>query len=116
MTIILLVVGMIFNLLAQFCLKTAVSNIKLDTFNMEVIFKIFSNLYIWFGAILYGSSFFFYVLALSRGELSRISPVSQALTTLGVVTMSILVFQEPVTVTKMIGVILLIIGTIVIFL
>jgi multidrug transporter EmrE-like cation transporter len=115
MTIALLVIAMIFNLLAQSILKYAVSEIHFDQFTMSTISRFVFSPLIWLGAVIYGASFFFYIFALSRGELSRISPVSQALTTIGILLISVLVFQEPLTVAKIIGLVFLIIGTIVIF-
>lgn len=116
MTFFLLFLAMIFNLLAQSVLKHAISGIKFDTFTFQTVFKFVWSPYIWTGAFLYGISFLFYIFALSRGELSRISPASQALTTLGIIVISIIFFNEPLNFYKIIGVILLILGTLVIFL
>ncbi|OPH53108.1 hypothetical protein BC351_32020 [Paenibacillus ferrarius] len=117
MTYILLVAALIFNLFAQYLLKNAVNGNAFETNNMySILVKYLSSPLIWGGAILYGCSFLFYVVALSRGELSRISPVSQALTTLGVVLISVIIFNEPLTMMKIIGLILLIVGTIIMFL
>lgn len=115
MTIALLVLAMIFNIGAQYLLKNGVSGIRFDGFSANVLIKIFSSPYIWTGAVSYGMSFLFYILAISRGELSRISPVSQALTTLGVVAMSVIFFQESLSLYKIIGVGFLLVGTIIIF-
>lgn len=115
MTFILLLLALIFNLLAQAFLKHAVTGIKFDAFNLAFIGKIMVNPAIWSGAVFYGVSFLFYVMALSRGELSRISPVSQALTTIGVVLISVILFNEPLTAMKIIGLLLLIVGTIILF-
>jgi len=115
MTLILLLLALIFNLIAQALLKNAVLNIRFDAFSFTFIGKLIANPYIWSGAIVYGFSFLFYVLALSRGELSRISPVSQALTTVGVVLISVILFNEPITMMKLVGLILLIIGTVILF-
>lgn len=115
MTILLLLFAMIFNIGAQYFLKQSVVGIRFDGFNISLISKFLANYNVWIGVIMYGASFVFYILALSRGELSRISPVSQALTTVGVVLLSVLFFNEVITITKFIGLILLIIGTIIIF-
>lgn len=115
MLIILLVLAMIFNIIAQISLKHGINLISLDGLNVHSMYKMISSPYLWSGAIMYGVSFVFYIFALSRGELGRISPVSQALTTLGIVTISILVFHEPITGSKIVGILLLIAGTIIIF-
>lgn len=116
MTIFLLLLAMMFNVFAQSALKYAVSDIRFDAFTFDTVSKFVLSPLIWIGAILYGGSFLFYIFALSRGELSRISPVSQALTTLGIVLVSVIIFNEAITVTKVIGLLLLMIGTVVIFL
>jgi uncharacterized membrane protein len=115
MTLILLIFALIFNLAAQALLKTAVTGIRFDSIKLELISKILSSPYIWAGAVLYGASFLFYVMALSRGELSRISPISQALTTIGIVLLSVILFNEPLTIMKIVGLLLLIVGTVILF-
>lgn len=115
MLLVLLILAMIFNLIAQTALKHGINLINIDGINLQTVFKMISSPYLWSGAVMYGISFVFYIFALSKGELGRVSPVSQALTTLGVVTVSIFVFQEPLTFFKVIGVLLLVAGTIIIF-
>lgn len=116
MTYVLLILALIFNLLAQSFLKQAVLQIKVDALSIQFFTKIIASPQIWGGAIFYGISFLFYIMALSRGELSRISPVSQALTTVGVVLISVILFNEPLTAMKILGLLLLIAGTIILFL
>lgn len=116
MTILLLVLALVFNLLAQTFLKQAVTGLRFDGVSLSFFIKIFASPQIWGGAFFYGISFLFYVMALSRGELSRISPVSQALTTVGVLLISVILFNEPMTALKIIGLLLLIAGTIILFL
>jgi multidrug transporter EmrE-like cation transporter len=116
MTFLLLIAALVFNLLAQTLLKQAVTGIRFESFNITFLSKLFSSPMIWGGGFFYGFSFVFYIMALSRGELSRISPVSQGLTTLGVVLISVILFNEPVTMMKIVGILMLIIGTIILFL
>ncbi|CAH0121691.1 hypothetical protein PAE9249_04224 [Paenibacillus sp. CECT 9249] len=113
--IFLLILAMIFNIFAQITLKYGITAIQLNGISVQSLFKMISSPYIWIGAILYGVSFIVYAFALSKGELSRVSPVSQALTTIGIVTISTLIFHEPITAFKIIGVLLLVAGTIIIF-
>ncbi|WP_240414718.1 hypothetical protein [Paenibacillus periandrae] len=115
MTFLLLIAALIFNLLAQTLLKQAVTGIRFESFNLNFLIKIVSSPMIWGGGFFYGFSFLFYVMALSRGELSRISPVSQGLTTLGILLISVILFNEPITMMKIIGVVMLIVGTIILF-
>lgn len=115
MLILLLVLAMVFNIIAQILLKHGINLISLEGLNLSSAYKMVVSPYLWSGAVMYGVSFVFYIFALSRGELGRISPISQALTTLGIVTMSILIFHEPITGSKVFGILLLIAGTIIIF-
>ncbi|MFB5674645.1 EamA family transporter [Paenibacillus terreus] len=115
MLLLLLFLAMVFNIIAQVSLKHGINVLNLSGLNMQTLFKVALSPYIWSGAILYGVSFVFYIFALSRGELGRVSPVSQALTTLGIVTVSILIFHEPITSFKIIGIVLLVAGTVIIF-
>jgi multidrug transporter EmrE-like cation transporter len=110
MTILFLLIATCFNLVAQFLLKKAVSGVRIEITNYNSIVSIFTNLYVWLGATSYGLSFLIYILALSRGELGKVAPVSQALTIIGLVVVSVLFFQEPFTVYKTIGLLLLVLG------
>ncbi|CAH1193333.1 hypothetical protein PAECIP111893_00436 [Paenibacillus plantiphilus] len=115
MILILLLAALVFNLLAQGLLKHAVNGLGDNGFSIGYITKLVVNPYIISGAVVYGLSFFFYVLALSKGDLSKVSPVSQALTTIGVVLISVIAFNEPLTISKILGIALLMIGTYIIF-
>ena len=115
MLVISLVLGMIFNIIAQVSLKHGINLINLNELNIHTLFRMISSPYLWTGAIMYGISFVFYIFSLSKGELGRISPISQALTTLGIVLVSIVVFHESITIYKIVGVLLLVAGTIIIF-
>ncbi|MFD1776556.1 hypothetical protein [Paenibacillus rhizophilus] len=112
---IYLFVSIILNVSAQTILKFGLNKLQLDTINSESIVKIISTPNIWFGALLYGGSFFVYLFALSKGEIGRLSPIAQALTIVGLVLVSIVFFHEGITVSKTIGTILLVAGAIVIF-
>ncbi|RUT42878.1 hypothetical protein EJP82_21855 [Paenibacillus anaericanus] len=115
MLILLLLLAMVFNIIAQIALKHGINLISMDGLSLQTVYKMISSPFLWSGAVMYGVSFIFYIFALTKGELGRVSPVSQALTTLGIVTVSILVFQEQLTIFKVVGVIFLIVGTIIIF-
>lgn len=115
MLIILLLLAMIFNVGAQMILKAGISKIDMSRIDVETFFKVITSFHIWIGAFAYGMSFIIYIFALSKGELSKISPVSQALTIIGIVAVSVIFFNEPVTWFKLIGIILLIAGTVIIF-
>lgn len=115
MLILLLLLAMFFNIAAQIALKHGLNLISLDGISLHTIIRMVSSPYLWSGAFMYGISFVFYIFALSKGELGRVSPVSQALTTVGIMTVSVLIFHESLTTYKIIGLLFLIAGTIIIF-
>jgi multidrug transporter EmrE-like cation transporter len=116
MTIFLLILAMVFNISAQYFLKQSVADLRFDNLNIGFFMKLVSNTYVWLGAVMYGASFVLYIMALSRGELSRISPVSQGLTTIGIVALSFFIFHEPLNALKIAGLLFIVIGSIIIFL
>ncbi|RJG24770.1 hypothetical protein [Paenibacillus thiaminolyticus] len=103
------------NIAAQITLKYGLNDIRLEGFSTESFWRLLSSAHIWFGAVLYVFSFFIYLFALSKGELGRVAPGAQALTIIGVFLSSIFLFCEPLTLTKLVGVLILVIGAIVIF-
>jgi uncharacterized membrane protein len=115
MTLLLIICATIFNICAQYLLKSGVVNIRFEYLSIEIFKKMVISPFIWIGAFSYGLSFAFYILALSRGELSRISPISQTLVIVGVVVISIIFFHEPLSIMKVIGLGLLIVGTYILF-
>ncbi|MDQ0890936.1 undecaprenyl phosphate-alpha-L-ara4N flippase subunit ArnF [Paenibacillus sp. V4I9] len=110
MIIIYLLIATCFNLVAQLLLKKAVLGVEIKFTNFNSIVNILSNFYIWLGAISYGLSFLLYIIVLSRGELGKVALISQALTIIGVLFVSFFFFQEPLTVYKTIGILLLFLG------
>lgn len=115
MVAFLLLLAMVFNMGAQTALKYAVNAFPLAQFTAPGVARLLLSPLVLLGGVLYAFSFGFYVLALSRGDLSRVSPASQGLTTLGVVIVSVWLFQEPLTATKVVGILLLLAGAFIVF-
>ncbi|MFW5437707.1 hypothetical protein [Paenibacillus apiarius] len=113
--IIYMLLSVSLNIAAQITLKYGLNNIKLEHFSLESLWRLLFSTHIWIGAVLYAFSFFVYLFALSKGELGRIAPVAQTLTILGIFLSSIFLFCEPITLTKLVGVLMLVIGAIIIF-
>lgn len=110
-----LFISVILNVTAQTILKLGLNSLQLGSMNIESMVKIIATPYIWFGAMLYGGSFFVYLFALSKGEIGRLSPIAQALTILGLVFVSVVFFHENMTLSKVIGTVFLMVGAIIIF-
>lgn len=115
MTIVLLILTSLFNILAQILLKNGVSQIKLEQLTLESAFRLLMSPYILFGALSFGLSFIFYIFTLSRGEVSKIAPTSQAIIILGVAIISILFFNESISATKIIALLMIIVSIFLMF-
>lgn len=100
--ILLVIISTIFISAAQVFYKLAADNF---TFSFQLIYNY--NLFI--GLILYGIAALFLILALKRGELSRIYPMI-ATSYLWVAILSMIIFQEAINSFKWIGIMLIIVG------
>lgn len=114
LTFLLLVIAMIFNVTAQLMLKSVVNSVPIKILSLSDILYLMSAVRLWLGAALYGGSFLFYMIVLSRGELSRIGPVSQALNISGLFIVSTIVFHESISMYKVFGLVLLAFGIVII--
>lgn len=110
---LLLILAMIFNIFAQLILKKATVGIAFNSWNSGFFMQILMKPEIWLGAASYGISFFIYIMAISRGELSRIAPVSQALTVVGLVIASVVFFNETLDGSKIAGIVIVLVGVII---
>lgn len=110
MLYILLFLTIISNVVAQLLLKKGTSLIALNTININSILKIAMSPYILTGLFLYGMSFVFYILVLSKAELSKAAPTVQAMTILLIVLISVFFLNEPFGFSKAAGIILVLIG------
>ena len=97
------------NVTAQVFLKLAANTLKAGI-TWFGFCSLFINFNFWLGAFLYGGSFLLYIIVLSKGELSRIGPVAQALTLIGLLIVSTVKFSESVTPLKVVGFVFLLIG------
>ncbi|MDN4620694.1 EamA family transporter [Paenibacillus sp. PsM32] len=115
MVYILLFFTIISNVIAQITLKKGVSLIEFGNEGVKNIVGILLSPYIWLGLILYGLSFLLYLGVLSKTELSKAAPITQSLTILLIVLFSVLFLGEPLSIGKVLGIILIFIGVFLIF-
>lgn len=111
----LIIISVLFNITAQLVLKHGLNIVDIKGMNFGNVIRLASSPYVWSGAIIYGASFFVYLFALSKGEIGRISIGAQALTIVGLFSASIIFFHEPLTITKVLGVLLVLCGIFFIF-
>ena len=106
---ILLLAGVIFSAAAQFILKIGMNQIgvvKINTDMLGNLKKMATNPLLWLAVLCYGVGFILYAIVLSKLELSRTYPVALLAAIILVSIISILFFNESVSIYKIIGLIL----------
>jgi small multidrug resistance pump len=115
---LLLFVGVLLNVTAQFLLKAGMTRIGPIELNQSITGKflgMLGNFFFWAGLITYGISFVVYSIVLSRLELGRAYPVSSAAAIILITAASIVFLKESLTLVKILGVLLCSAGIILIF-
>jgi len=105
--------GVIFNVLAQIFLKMGMKNFSLAMYGESVLFKlkeIITNFPLVFSVLLYGLGFVAYAIALKNIELSKAYPVASVAMILLIFVISILFLGESLNSSKIIGIVLSILG------
>ncbi|WP_058301441.1 DMT family transporter [Gorillibacterium timonense] len=115
MSVIFMIISVLFNICAQVVLKHGLNMVELKGIDIKSFSVIVSSPFIWLGATIYGLSFFVYLLALSKGELGRLSIGAQGLTIIGLLLVSLVIFHEPFTTGKVAGVCFVLVGIFFIF-
>ncbi|WP_052723903.1 EamA family transporter [Paenibacillus wulumuqiensis] len=110
MIYVLLLLTILSNVTAQLILKKGVSSISLNEISIKSIGDVLVSPYIWSGLFLYGLSFVFYIVVLSKSDLSKAAPITQSLTILLIVLFSVFVLNEPLGTAKALGIILVLLG------
>jgi small multidrug resistance pump len=114
----LLLVGIISNVLAQIALKNAMNGIEFLTGNNSLLHKIKNMLFnpLFICAIsLYGLGFILYAVILSKIELSKAYPIASVGAIILVCIFSLIFMQETITIHKIIGLGLCIVGILLLF-
>ena len=110
MLLIFLGLASIFNVFAQSLLKISTSRMGVTDFSIHSLLQIVSSPLIWLGALIYGASFVCYVFALSKQPLGQVGPASQILTIVGLVVVSTVLFRDPLTIQRILGIMLSAVG------
>ncbi len=104
------IASMVFNVIGQFYLKSGVAKAGLDAISASTVLKaIFTPLVI-FGFICYGISSVFWIIALSKSELSVAYPILLSLGLVFIVLISWIFLKEQMTPERIAGVVLVGIG------
>ena len=112
--IILIALTSITNAVAQLLLKYGMNKIVQDSSLASTIIFILKNRYIWMGLIMYGISFVIYLCILAKLEVSLSYPIIMGVTFTLLSIFSSILINELLSVNKIIGSLLILIGIIVI--
>lgn len=112
---IILIVAIFSNVSAQISLRFGMRTIDINRRSkfIEKVLEVSGNRYVWQGLILYGISFTLYLYILSKFEVSYIYPIITASIFILLITFSSLLLNEPITVKKVAGILIIIVGIIV---
>lgn len=110
MIYILLLLTILSNVAAQLILKRGVSLNSLSELNVKSIMGVALSPYIWSGLALYGLSFVLYMMVLSKSDLSKAAPITQSLTILLIVLISVFALNEPLGIAKALGIACVLLG------
>jgi uncharacterized membrane protein len=113
-TIIIILIGILFASLGQVFWKIGMNSIgAIDKFSIPGIISMFLNPVVLLGLFMYGLSTVFWLIALSRKDLSFVYPFI-SLTFIIVLFLSIFILKEQIGTARIIGTIIIIIGLMVV--
>lgn len=108
---ILFVIGsVIFNVIGQFFLKSGVAKAGLKLITTATLIKTIFTPLVLFGFACYGISSIFWILALSRNDLSFAYPLLLSLGLVFIVLISWIFLKEQMTIERISGIVLVAIG------
>ncbi|WP_175265843.1 EamA family transporter [Methanothrix thermoacetophila] len=110
-TIIIIIASVVFAALGQLCWKLGIN--QAGTLTLSSLPYLLLNLPVMLGFLMYGTSTIFWLVALSKKDLSFVYPFI-SLTYVLVLILSSVVLKEPLGINKLIGSIIIIIGLIII--
>jgi uncharacterized membrane protein len=112
--VIIIIIGVVFAAFGQISWKLGMNQAgQLTALNLTAIFTVLLNPYVLLGFILYALSAIFWLIALSKKDLSFVYPFL-SLTYMLVLVLSSLVLKENIGLNKIAGTIAIIIGLIII--
>jgi len=112
--IVIILIGVIFAAFGQVSWKLGMNEAgQLAAFNYTTLSTVLMNPYVLLGFVMYGLSTIFWLIALSKKDLSFVYPFI-SLTYIIVLVLSSLVLKESIGVNKIVGTLAIIIGLIII--
>lgn len=109
---IILLFAILANVGAQLSLRYGMKNFNINKNSkiFDTLFEIANNWYVWQGLILYGIGFTLYLYILSKFEVGYIYPILTALIFILLLTLSSPFLNEPITIKKIVGISVIILG------
>ena len=112
--IIIIIIGVVFAAIGQVSWKLGMNQAgQISAMNLAYISSVLLNPYVLLGFVMYGLSTVFWLIALSKRELSFVYPFI-SLTYILVLVLSSLVLKESMGFSKLVGTLIIIIGLIII--
>lgn len=115
---ILLLIGVVFNVIAQILLKTGMGGLNILETNRNIVGKLqlmFINSLFWGSVLCYAIGFLIYSVVLSKIELSIAYPVASIAAIILIFIISVLYLAETINITKIFGIIFCILGILMLF-
>lgn len=111
--ILMIFTSIIMGAVGQILLKIGANRLGNLSFNMEGLFEVFKSYYIWFGLVLFGTSFLLWIKILTKNDLSYVYPMV-SISYILIILASKFLFNEPFTANKIIGTLAIIAGVFII--
>jgi uncharacterized membrane protein len=113
-TIIIILIGILFASLGQVFWKIGMNSIgAIDNFSISGIISMFFNPIVLLGLFMYGLSTIFWLIALSKKDLSYVYPFI-SLTFIIVLILSHFILKEQVSTARIVGTIIIVVGLMVV--
>jgi multidrug transporter EmrE-like cation transporter len=112
----LLILDILFTVSAQLMLRLGARRLADEGFSFSIIFEPLKNGFLFLGIVLYGISFFLYILVLSRLQLNIVYPVAIGVSLVLITLLSYVFLKEAISVLHMLGIAAILFGVILILL
>ena len=104
-------ISVLLNVGGQITLKYGVKTLGVLHLSLPELFRVFTNLNVLLGLVLYGLSFVFWIVALSKTDLSFAYPFL-SLGYILILVWSYFIFQENISIVRVAGILLIVVGLI----
>ncbi|MEK7642985.1 MAG: hypothetical protein AAB372_00850 [Patescibacteria group bacterium] len=112
----LLIVDITLTVAAQLLLRTGAARLSGQGVSFSIILEPLKNMFLLGGMVLYGVSFFLYILVLSRLQLNMLYPVATGSALVLITILSYIFFRETLTVLQVTGIVAILLGIVLVLL